>query len=111
MTMMKKDSAFWMAHLEAIKREAISKTVYAERHGISVKRLYYWQRKLKATAAPRITSSSSKTFVELRVEDPVIAQREASCTLVLGSGIRMEISALPAPEWLAALERAAHRVR
>jgi len=104
-------SGFWMAHLEAIKREAVSKTEYAKRHGLAVKRLYYWQRKLKATSAVAVGASRANAFIALRVEEPVRAQRLTGCTLVLGSGIRMELSALPAPEWLAALGRAAQGAR
>ena len=111
MTRMNKGSAFWMAHLEAIKREAVAKTEYAKLHGLSVKRLYYWQRKLKAITAVAVGTSRPKAFVALRVEEPVRAQRLTGCTLVLGSGIRMELSELPAPEWLAALGRAAQGAR
>ena len=109
MTRKEKAFAYWAAHLDAIKREAVSKAEYAQRHGISVKRLYYWQRKVKATAAtaPRVTASEPKTFVALRVETPERAQRGPVCTLVLGSGIRMEMSTLPTPEWLVALGRVA----
>jgi hypothetical protein len=108
MTRKVKGFAYWAAHLDAIKQESISKTEYAQRHGISVKRLYYWQRKLKATTAPvpRLGTSEPKTFVGLRVEVPEREQRGPACTLVLGSGIRMEMSTLPAPEWLATLGRA-----
>jgi hypothetical protein len=44
MTRKEKAFAYWAAHLDAIKREAVSKAEYAQRHGISVKRLYYWHR-------------------------------------------------------------------
>jgi transposase-like protein len=99
------NSAFWAAHLEAIRREATSKTEYAKRHGISVKRLYYWQRKLKESHANTVLAGQPKTFVSLRVEEPA-PHRSSSCTLVLG-GMRLEMSALPAPTWLAALVKSA----
>jgi hypothetical protein len=113
MTGKAKGFAFWSSHLDAINREAVSKTEYAQRHGISVKRLYYWQRKLKATTAPasRIAASEPKTFVAVRVETPERTQRDPICTLVLGSGIRMEMSTLPTPEWLVCLGRAAQGER
>src|ERR1035437_9488904 len=93
-----KSSAFWAVHLEAIKRESTSKTEYAKRHGISVKRLYYWQRKLIASPVNTVAATQSKTFVSLRVEESV-SHRSTSCTLVLGSGMRLEMSELPAPTW------------
>ena len=100
------NSAFWAAHLEAIRQEATSKTAYAKRHGISVKRLYYWQRKLKTPPANGVAASQPKTFVSLRVAEQV-PNCPTSCTLVLGSGMRLEMSALPAPTWLAALVKSA----
>ena len=106
----KNGSAFWAAHLEAIKREATSKAEYAKRNGISVKRLYYWQRKLKEPHANTVAASEPKTFVSLRVEEPV-SHRSPSCTLVLGSGMCLEMSALPAPTWLAALVKSAQGAR
>ena len=36
----------------------------------------------------------------------IAVQRPNLCTLVLPSGLHLEMSALPAPEWLTALERA-----
>ena len=108
---MKHGSAFWMAHLTAIKREAISMSAYAKRHRIAVKRLYYWQRKLKAAAAPPIRTSQPNAFVALRVAEPVTGYGPTRCTLVLESGMRLEMSALPAPAWLAAVGRAAQEAR
>ena len=108
---MKHGSAFWMAHLTAIKREAISMSAYAKRHRIAVKRLYYWQRKLKATAMAPIRAIQPNAFVALRVAEPVTGLGPISCTLVLESGMRLEMSALPAPTWLAAVGRAAQGAR
>jgi len=102
----KNNSAFWATHLDAIRREEASKTEYAKRHGISVKCLYYWQRKLRESAANRVAARQPKTFVSLRIEEPV-SHHSSSCTLVLGSGIRLEMSTVPAPTWLAALVKSA----
>jgi transposase-like protein len=97
---MKMGSEFWVAHVAAAKLEAISASEYARRHGLSVAALYYWQRKLKSNAEKGEAGQASK-FVALRVAD----QRSCPCTLVLPSGLQLEMSALPAPEWLAALGR------
>lgn len=101
---MKMGAEFWSAHVAAAKLETISASEYARRHGIAVSALYYWQRKLKVTGKA-IAASRPGKFVALRVADT--AQRPCSCTLALPSGLRLEMSALPAPEWLAALEHAA----
>lgn len=102
---MEEGLAFWMEHVAAIKREGISANAYAKRHGLAVTRLYYWQRKLRATAVAAEVSRSS-TFVALRIGHAVGAQVPAICTLALEPGMRLEMAALPAPEWLVALSRA-----
>jgi hypothetical protein len=106
---MNKGSAFWMGHVEAIRREGISTNAYANRHGIAVKRLYYWQRKTASVAASS-GADLSGAFVALRVAPLAKATASANCTLVLVSGVRLEMAALPAPEWLAALGRASQEV-
>jgi hypothetical protein len=103
---MKMGTEFWVAHVVAAKLEAISASEYARRHGLSVAALYYWQRKLKSNGENGEAVPSSK-FVALRIA----AERPIPCTLVLRSGLHLEISALPTPEWLAALGRAMQGVR
>lgn len=101
-----------MGHLAAIKREAISTSAYAKRHGLAVESLYYWQSKLKISAPETpVGRNKAKTFVALRVVNPVEIQHPTACTLVLTSGMRLEISTLPAPEWLGALGRAIQGMR
>jgi len=94
---MKNRTEFWTAHVAAVKREAISASAYARRHGLSIAALYYWQRKQKSN----VEISDASKFVALRVME----QRSCLCTLVLPSGLHLEMSALPAPEWLATLSR------
>lgn len=98
---MKMGAEFWAAHVAAAKLETISASEYSRRHGLSVAALYYWQRKLKSNAGASGAGQESK-FVALRIA----AQRPCLCTLALPSGMHLEMSALPAPEWLAALARA-----
>lgn len=107
---MKMGTEFWVGHVAAAKLETISGSAYAKRHSISVAALYYWQRKLNVAAGER-EAGQARRFVAFRVADAVIAPRPAGCTLILLSGMRLEMSALPAPEWLAALGRAAQGAR
>ena len=107
---MKVETTFWAEHVAAAKREGGSARAYAQRHGISQTALYYWQRKLKAGPAAGASDQASK-FVTLHVADALVAPRSSGCTLVLPSGMRLEMPALPAPEWLAALGRASQGVR
>ena len=94
---MKNRTEFWTAHVAAVKHEAISASAYARRHGLSITALYYWQRKQQTNAE---VNDASK-FVALRVAE----QRPCPCTLVLPSGLHLEIPVLPTPGWLAALDR------
>jgi transposase-like protein len=114
---MKMGTEFWEGHVAAAKRETISASEYARRHGISVAALYYWQHKLKITTAstPNKVSKLAKpahasSFVELRVLDKQV-MAPCLCTLVLSSELRLEMSALPEPSWLVALEYAMQGTR
>jgi len=110
---MKMGTEFWEGHVAAAKRETISASEYARRHGISVAALYYWQHKCRDTAVV-LSSKASKLarqthnspFVALHVLDQVNTP-SCRCTLVLPSELRLEMSALPEPSWLIALMRAA----
>ena len=86
-------------------------SAYAKRHGLAVSTLYYWQSKLKASALTGEVSSPAAKFVALRVVDAALSPRPHHCTLVLPAGMRLEMTALPAPEWLVALGHAAQGAR
>ncbi len=106
---MKMGTEFWVGHVAAAKRETIPASEYARRHGISVAALYYWQHKLKSAtthtpkkASTPATPAHASSFVALRVMDtPVMPP--CLCILVLSPELRLEMSALPEPSWLAAL--------
>ena len=112
---MKMTTQSWEQHASAARQQKVSTKTYANKHGLSPSTLYYWQRKLQTTAnvrgVARQISPSNQTgkFVSLRVADacPVSAQRPSHCALILAPGIRLEMSALPDPQWLAALARTA----
>lgn len=112
---MKMSAKIWEQHVAAARRQKVSTKTYANQHGLSPSTLYYWQRKLQATTnvrgvASQISPSNhSGKFVSLRVADvhPVSTQRPFHCALILGNSLRLEMSTLPDPQWLAALGRAA----
>ena len=106
--MMKMGTEFWAAHVAASQRESIPVSEYARRHGLSVKSLYYWRRKLKKSDTTD-TPLPSRKFVALCIAPG--ASQQSNCTLALPSGLRLEMSALPAAEWLAALVRAVPGMR
>lgn len=104
---MKPSAQFWQRHALAARRSTSSTSVYAKRHGLAVSTLYYWQSKLKAAAPAVDVVGSASKFVALRVVEGASTPRPNHCTLVLPAGIRLEMTALPAPEWLAAVGHAA----
>lgn len=109
----------WSNHIEAIKTQGISTRAYAKRHDIALSTLYYWQRKLKpalpvpAKVEPLATTKQSSRFVALRINGPerMAPPAPTHCTLVLAGGMRLEMPALPSPQWLADLGRCAQGVR
>ena len=105
---MKMGAEFWAVHVAAAKLEAIPASEYARRHGLAVKSLYYWRRKLAHEDITGASVTASK-FVALCIA-PGTA-RQNNCTLELPSGLRLEMNALPQPEWLAALAHAVKGAR
>ncbi len=43
---MKMGMEFWMAHIMALKLEAVPVSEYAKRYDLAMKSLYYWHHKL-----------------------------------------------------------------
>jgi hypothetical protein len=108
---MKHPPAFWAEHVAAANRTDMSAAAYARRHGIAVKSLYYWKRKLRAEVVPIATAKPvGDKFVAVRMVEPVVVPPSSGCTLIMTSGLRLEIPVLPAPEWLAAVGRATQGV-
>ena len=112
---MKKAKHDWFSHIEAIKAQGISTKAYAKRHDLALSTLYYWQRKVKSAppfhtkAEPLAATKRSAKFVALHIDEPerVVLQAPTHCTLVLAGGMRLEMQALPSPQWLADMGRCA----
>jgi len=110
---MKDTRSYWSQHLATIQTQGISASAYARQQELSLASLYYWRRKLQLEVAPAVVALADakpqSKFVALRVSDvvPEVAPVSARCTLVLGGGMRLEMSALPDPQWLAGVSRAA----
>jgi len=99
---------FWMAHVAACELETTPASEYAKRYDLSVKSLYYWRRKLKQSDTADAPLPAGK-FVALRIAPG--GSRPNNCTLALPYGLSLEMSALPQPDWLAALVRAVPEIR
>lgn len=101
------DIEFWSSHVESCRREGVAASVYARQHGLTLASLYYWRRKLMSVAVVTDGSGSvTGKFVALRVVDEKAGAVTGPCTLVFGSGLRLEMTALPSPAWLLAVEQA-----
>ena len=100
------DTEFWTSHVEALQREGMAVSLYARVHGLALSSLYYWRRKLKMAANAGAVGDATGKFVSLRLVDRVAPVSAAHCTLLLVSGLRLEMTALPSPAWLAAFEQA-----
>ena len=107
---MEGDTEFWTSHIEACRREGVAASVYARQHGLTLASLYYWRRKL-TRAAVTGADGAAKQFVALRVVDMAVGTATGTCTLVLRSGLCLELAALPPPAWLLALDQAHAGVR
>ena len=121
---MRNARSYWSSHLVAIKTQGDSTSAYARRHQLSLASLYSWRRKLQSGLPPPsvpvpVLASACKPrskFVALRLTyaasdaaadvDVDVTPPPWRCTLVLTAGVRLEMSALPDPQWLAAVGRA-----
>ncbi len=101
---MSERTEYWTAHVAAAKQEGISASEYARRHGLAVKTLQYRRRKLNALNKTEASLQAGK-FVALHVAPG--AAHQNNCSLEQPSGLRLEMSALPSPEWLVAESRVA----
>jgi hypothetical protein len=113
--MTNKGYEYWAAHLAAIGNEGIETKTYAEREALSVSALYYWRRRIKAqqhgpqplTAVSQDNGRDRKLFMPVQIKaSPPEGIAKAACCVTLGSGLRLELSQLPAPQWLAQLSQA-----
>ena len=116
---MRMKAQVWEQHVAAARQQNLSARVYADKHGLAVSSLNYWRRKLQVTTNVQVLgdpiSPGNRTskFVALRVADTerVNAQLSPHCTLILALGIRLDMTSLPDPRWLAELGRATQAVR
>jgi lambda repressor-like predicted transcriptional regulator len=110
---MKKAKQDWAGHVAALKDQGISTTDYARQHGLGESSLYRWKSKLQRVSSDRAKAeiltapAQPSKFITLRLSEPqrIMPAAPTHCTLVLSGGMRLEIPALPAPQWLAELGR------
>ena len=116
---MSTESEFWAKHIEAITNEGIHTKGYAEREGLDVSKLYKWRKGLsdnnngsRVSTQPSIipdaeTPGPLSQFI--RVNTPANPTR-FDCQLELPSGLRLNLSSLPDPQWLISLNSNLHSI-
>lgn len=104
----------WVGHVATLKSSRQSAVAYAAEHKLPLRNLYQWRRKLRlAQAGPRaarpvsMDRSNAQQFVAVRVAPEMVNRSSGICSLVLASGLRLEMMSLPEPDWLLALSRGA----
>ena len=115
---MRRSKEYWVEHVVAASRSGKSLSSYAREYELSRTSLYQWRAKLKreGLATPRDSAVSQPRFMAVRVaESAPVKQLMGSalsrCRLVLAPGVGLEMSELPDPHWLIALQRAAQGAR
>ncbi len=113
--MSNKGYEYWAAHLAAIADEGIDTKAYARRESLSVSALYYWRRRIKVhqhgphplTAASQDKASGRKLFMPVQIKNAASeVSPNMACCVTLGSVLRLELSQLPTPQWMAQLSQA-----
>ena len=114
--------SFWADHVKAANSSGLSLAQYARDHAVPLKQLYAWRSKFKVEGTLSVPSSPSnvavvaRRFVAVRLArplsvEPVARAAAPRCQLLLAPGVSLELSELPDPSWLVALQRAAQGAR
>ncbi len=102
-----RDRDWWRAQLQRIEQEGLTTKAYADREGIATTSLYYWRKVFKQEERqqnlPLARAVPSRFMALTRAGGQTPATPASTCTLTLPSGLRLEMTQLPSPAWLAAL--------
>ena len=114
MTTKSKGAEFWSGHVEAARLSGVTLLKYAREQGLSVHTMGHWRRKLnvepQGLAAVAKTEVRRAAFVALKVASPVMAHSN-EVTLTIGSDMRLQMTELPPPAWLAEVSQAMRGAR
>lgn len=92
---------YWQKHIEGPAESGLSKTAYCQRHGLSVKSLYRWEKKLSNEGILTAEDHHGRpAFVAIQLEDKPVASPTYPYVIKLGSIVQIEMSALPSSSWL-----------
>lgn len=88
----------WLSHVERAQEQCLSLQEYARRSGIKASSLYAARKNMIDSRPKALPAGMS--FTEVRSTESCV---DAVCTLHFAHGIRLQLSALPSPQWLAAV--------
>lgn len=99
--------------MAAWKRSGETVAAFARREGLCTQRVYWWRDRLglhddEAASAQRAMASLAPAFVPVTVGVPEGGGRSAAVTVVVGEGLRVEVTELGATSaaWVVTLVRA-----
>ena len=86
---------FWLQHYQACQASGNSQVAYAREHGLAVKSLYYWKKRLQQIGA--IDSGLSSTSpVFQKVQLAPVAAAGIRCQIQFANGLTCELDGLDA---------------
>ncbi len=88
--------ALWSGHVAEFKSSGLSQRVFCEQRGLKVSTLGYWSRRFGGKEGVR-----RPRFAKVAISD----SRGGQAILCLPYGLEVRTSALPDPQWIAALVR------
>ena len=104
---MSKGEAFWRPHVAASGRGGARLAAYAQEHGLNVSTLRWWRSRLREEVGAARQPLSSSRFVAMSVMQAVEYERQPmAATVTIGERVRVELTAMPSPHWLAQLDKA-----
>jgi len=109
---MESTELYWQKHIEGLAESGLSKTAYCQRHGLSVKSVYRWQKKLSKEGMQKGEEHSGRpAFVAIQWEEKPVASPVYSYVVKVGSFVRIEMTTLPSTSWIGELWQSLEGVR
>ena len=99
---------FWEPHIASLRSSGQTSAAYAREHDVSLYALGWWRRKLNRSSPAGAAATEvvkAPKFVALKVTEPM-GMRHAGVTISIAGEVRLQMSELPPPAWLAAVSEA-----
>lgn len=95
----------WKKHIDSYQKSGLSKNEYCKQHGVSVRSLSRWQKRLSdhQGMVTQLKEKPSSSFIAIQMEEQKPFASSPLFVLQLGNHLRMEMVSLPSPSWLKTL--------